>query len=326
MRRREFISWLGGAATAWPAAVRAQQSLPLVGFLSSGAPGPFEEPTAAFNQALRDAGFVAGKTATLEYRWAEGQYDRLPALVADLVRRRARVIVAAGGAVTALAAKAATATIPIVFISGDDPVRAGLVTSLNRPGGNVTGVSLIIAELLAKRFDLLAELVPQATTIALLVNPSNQNTEIDKRNALTAARARGRQLLILSASSIAEIDAAYAALAQEHAGALLIGTDILFTTRRDQFITLAAKYRIPTMHQWREFAAAGGLVSYGTSHTEPYRQAANYAARILKGEKPENLPVTQPTTFELVINTKTAKALGLTVPDKLLVAADEIIE
>ena len=332
MKRREFITLLGGAAAgtssiSWPLAARAQQrALPIVGVLSSGAPGPFAETTLAFNQALSDAGYVADKTVTLEYRWAEGQYDRLPALAADLVNRRANVIVTAGGAITALAVKAVTTTVPIVFIMGDDPVRAGLVVSLNRPGGNITGVSLIIAELLAKRFDLLSELVPQAATIALLVNPSNPNTEIDKKNAQAAASTRGRQLVILNASSIAEIDVAYETAAQKQIGALLIGTEILFTNQRAQFVALAARYRIPTMHQWREFVTSGGLVSYGTSHTEPYSQAAAYAARILKGEKPANLPVTQPTKFELAINLKTAKALGLKVSDKLLALANEVVE
>jgi putative ABC transport system substrate-binding protein len=326
MGRREFIALLGSAAAAWPLATRAQQRQPLVGFLSSGASGPFAEMSAAYQQALGEAGYVAGKTVTIEYRWAEGQYDRLPALAAGLVSRRSDVIATAGGAVTALAAKAASATVPIVFIMGDDPVRAGLVASLNRPGGNVTGVSLFLAELLAKRFDLLSELVPQAATIAVLVNPNNPNVESDKRSAQAAARTRGRQLLIVSASSVGEIDAAYATLAQQGAGALLIGTDILFTNQRDQFVVLGARHAIPTMHQWAEFVASGGLVSYGTSHTEPYRQAAAYTARILKGEKPADLPVMQPTKFELAINLKTAKALGLEVPPMLLARADAVIE
>jgi putative ABC transport system substrate-binding protein len=327
LRRREFITLLGGAAAAWPLVARAQQpAVPVIGFLSTGAPGPFEGMIAAFNRTLTDLGYVAGKTVIVEYRWAEGEYNRLPALAADLVNRRASVIATAGGAPTALAAKNATSTIPIVFIMGDDPVRAGLVASLNRPGGNVTGVSLFLAELLAKRLDLLAELVPPPASIALLVNPANPNAESDKSNGQAAARARGRHFLVVSASSVAEIDAAFVTLAQERVGALLIGTDILFTNQRDQFVALAASHKIPTLHQWRDFVISGGLVSYGTSHTEPYRQAASYAARILKGEKPGDLPVTQPTKFELVINLKTAKGLGLDVPDKLLALADEVIE
>jgi putative ABC transport system substrate-binding protein len=298
----------------------------LVGFLSSGSFGPFAEMSASYQQTLGDAGYVAGKTVTIEYRWAEGQYDRLPALAADLVGRRPDVITTAGGAVTALTAKAATVTVPIVFIMGDDPVRAGLVASLNRPGGNVTGVSLFLAELLAKRFDLLSEILPQAATIAFLVNPTNPNVESDKQSAQAAARARGRRLLIVSASSVAEINAAYATLAQQGAGALLIGTDILFTNERDQFVVLSARHAIPTMHQWPEFVTGGGLVSYGTSHTEPYRQAAAYTARILKGEKPGDLPVTQPTKFELAINIKTARALGLEIPIKILALADQVVE
>ncbi len=326
MRRRDVITLLGGAAATWPLAARAQQRRPLVGFLSSGSSAPFAEMSAAYQQTLGEAGYVAGKTLTIEYRWAEGQYDRLPALAADLVSRNADVIATAGGAITALAAKAATANVPIVFIMGDDPVRAGLIASLNRPGRNVTGVSLFLAELLGKRFDLLSELVPPPVTLAILVNPTNSNVESDKREAQAAARARGRQLLILQASSIGEIEVVYATLAQQRAGALLIGTDILFTNQRNQFVALAARYGIPTMHQWREFVATGGLVSYGTSHTEPYRQAATYTARILRGEKPSDLPVTQPTKFELVINLKTAKTLGLAIPDRLLALADEVIE
>jgi len=326
MKRREFITLLGSAAAAWPIAARTQQRQPLIGFLSSGASGPFAEMSAAYQQALGEVGYVAGKTVTIEYRWAEGRYDQLPALAADLIGRRADVIATAGGAVTALAVKAATGTVPIVFIMGDDPVRAGLVASLNRPGGNITGVSLFLAELLGKRFDLLSELVPQAATIAVLVNPTNPNVESDKQSAQAAARSRGRQLLIVSARSVSEIDAAYATLVQQGAGALLIGTDILFTNQRDQFVVLGARHAIPTMHQWAEFVTFGGLVSYGTSHTEPYRQAAAYTARILKGEKPADLPVTQPTKFELAINLKTARALGLDIPTKILALADQVIE
>ena len=327
MKRREFITLLGGAAAAWPFAVRGQQpTMPVIGFLSSGVPGPFAEVTDAFRQSLSEAGYVAGKNVTIEFRWAEGQYDRLPALAADLIRHGAAVIVAAGGAVTARAAKAATSTIPIVFIIGDDPVKTGLVASLNRPGGNVTGVNLFIGELVTKRLDLLTEMVPNATTIAVLVNPDNPNAETDAKEAQTAAHARGRQIVLLNASNVAEIDAAFATIAQRGVSALLIGTDIFFTNRRDQLVALASRHGIPVMDQWREFVVEGGLMSYGTTHTEPYRQAGSYIARILKGEKPADLPVIQPTKFELVINLKTAKALGLTVPPSLLTRADEVIE
>jgi putative tryptophan/tyrosine transport system substrate-binding protein len=326
MKRREFFTLIGGA-TVWPLAARAQQSaMPVVGFLSSGAPGPFAEVTDAFRQSLSEGGYVAGKNVTIEFRWVEGQYDRLPALAADLIQHGAAVIVAAGGAVTARAAKAATSTIPIVFIIGDDPVKTGLVASLNRPGGNVTGVNLFIGELVTKRLDLLTEMVPNATTIAVLVNPDNPNAETDAKEAQTAAYARGRQIVLLNASNVAEIDAAFATIAQRGVGALLIGTDIFFTSRRDQLVALASRHGIPVMHQWREFVVEGGLMSYGTTHTEPYRQAGSYTARILKGEKPADLPVIQPTKFELVINLKTAKALGLTVPPSLLTRADDVIE
>jgi len=327
--RREFIALLSGAgaAAAYPLPLRAQQnSTPTVGFLSSGAPGAFAEMTAAFNKALSDAGYVPGKNVTIEFRWAEGQYDRLPALAADLVRRRVAAIAVAGGAVSAQAAKAATSTIPIVFIMGDDPVKAGLVGSLNRPGGNITGVSLIIAQLMAKRLELLTELVPSASTIAVLVNPANPNAQTDLSDAQSAARSRGRQVFSVSASNPPEIDAAFASAKQRGAGALITGTDIFFTSRREQLVAVAKRHSMPTMFQWREFVVDGGLVSYGTSHTEPYRQAAAYIVRILKGEKPGNLPVTQPTTFELVINLKTANALGLTVSPQMLARADEVIE
>jgi putative ABC transport system substrate-binding protein len=325
VKRRAFIALLGGAA-AWPLAARAQRpAVPVVGFLGSGVPGSFAEMTAVFSRSLSDAGYVEGQNVAIDYRWAEGQYDRLPALAADLVRRGVAVI-AAIGSPSALAAKAATATIPIVFIVGDDPVRAGLVASLNQPGGNLTGVSLIIGELVTKRFELLAELVPKATTIAVLVNPANPIAENDAKEAQLAARARGRQVVLLNASNAAEIDAAFSTVAQRGASALLFGSDILFTSQREQLAALARRHAIPAMHQWREFVVAGGLVSYGTTHAEPYRQAASYTARILKGEKPADLPVVQPTKLELIINLNTARALGLTVPAKLLVLANEVIE
>jgi putative ABC transport system substrate-binding protein len=326
MRRRKFLGVLSGAA-AWPLAAQAQQpAMPVIGFLSSGAPGPFAEVTNAFRQSLSEAGYVAGKNVTIEFRWAEGQYDRLPALVADLIQRRAAVIVTAGGAVTAQAAKVATSTIPIVFIMGDDPVKAGLVASLNRPGGNITGVNLFNAELVTKRFELLSEMVPNAASIAVLINPTNPNAEADAKDSQRAARARGRQVVLLNASTPAQIDAALASVTQKGAGALLIGTDIFFTGRREQLVALGNRYGIPVMYQWREFVVEGGLMSYGTTHTEPYRQAGGYITRILKGEKPADLPVIQPTRFELVINLKAAKTFGLTIPPTLLARADELIE
>jgi putative ABC transport system substrate-binding protein len=326
MRRRDFIAGLGGAAAAWPLAARAQPAMPLIGFLSSGAPGPFAEVTEGFTQGLGEAGYVAGKNVTIDLRWARGQYDRLPVEAADLIGRGAAVIVAAGGAVTARAVKAATSTISIVFIAGDDPVKAGLVASLNRLGGNVTGVSLFISELMTKRFELLSEMIPNAAVIAVLVNPANPNAEVEAKEARSAAHARGRQVILLNASRPPEIDAAFEAVARRGAGALLISGDIFFTGRRDQLLALAKRHGVPVMYLWREFVVDGGLVSYGTTHTEPYRQAAGYTARILKGEKPADLPVQQSVKVELAINMKTAKALGVTFPLSLLGRADEVIE
>jgi putative tryptophan/tyrosine transport system substrate-binding protein len=327
MRRRDFIVPVSGAATAWPLATRAQQpAMPVIGFLNAGAPGPFAEMMAAFSRSLSDAGFVAGHNVAIEYRWAEDQYDRLPVLATDLVRCRVAVIVAVGSP-AAPAAKAATATIPIVFIVGNDPVRAGLVPSLNRPGANVTGVSLVITDVVGKRFELLAELVPNAAIIAMLINPSNPlHADTDAREAQLAARAHGRQIVLLNASNAAEIDAAFAVVAQRGAGALLFGSDILFTNQHERLAALARRHGIAAMHQWREFVMDGGLVSYGTIHAEPYHLAARYTARILKGEKPADLPVVQPTRFELIVNLKTAKTLGLEIPARLFALADEVIE
>jgi ABC-type uncharacterized transport system substrate-binding protein len=327
MRRRDFNKLLVGVAVVWPLPARAQPlPMPAIGYLGSGSPGAFAEVTAVFSRSLGDAGYVTGKNVAIEYRWAGGQYERLPALAADLVRRRVAVI-AAVGSPSAPAAKAATAALPIVFIIGNDPVRAGLVASLNRPGGNVTGVSLIITELVAKRFELLAELVPNAASIAMLINPANPlHAETDAREVQSAAHARGRQIVLLHASNAAEIDAAFASVAQRGAGALLFGSDILFTSQREQLAALARRHGIAAMHQWKEFVVDGGLASYGTTHAEPYRLAAGYTARILKGERPADLPVVQPTKFELAINLKTAKTLGLEIPAKLLALADEVIE
>ena len=281
---------------------------------------------AAFRQGLSETGYVEGQNVAIEYRWAEGRYDRLPALAADLVGRKVDVIVTSGGDPAALAAKNATSTIPIVFTVGGDPVAAGLVASLARPGGNLTGVSILAVELMPKRLELLSELVPQARVIALLVNPNNPNAERIMRDVQEAARAKGVQLHILKAGTESEIDAAFASLVQLQAGALVVGADPFFNSRREQLVALAARHAVPAIYEWREFAAAGGLISYGASLTAAYRQVGIYAGKILKGAKPADLPVQQPTTFELVVNLKTAKALGLTVPPSILARADEVIE
>ena len=326
MKRREFIALLAGATAAWPLAARAGQPMPVIGYLSSGTAKAFAPLADVFRQSLGEAGFSAGRNVTIEYRWGEGQYDRLPSLAADLVRRGPAVIVVSGGAVCALAAKAATPAIPIVFIIGDDPVQDGLVASLNRPGGNITGVSLLVAALVAKRIEVLAELDPGITDIVMLTNPKNPNSAADTREAQTAARALGKRIIIANASSEAEIDAAFATAAAQQAGTVLVGTDVFFTNHSDQIVRLADLNSVPTMHIWRESVEAGGLVSYGITHSEPYRQAAAYTARILKGEKPADLPVQQSTKVELIINLKTAKALGLEIPPTLLARADEVIE
>jgi putative tryptophan/tyrosine transport system substrate-binding protein len=322
IRRRELVT-LCGAAAAWPLVARAQQpAMPVIGFLSSGSIGGFARQVTGFRLGLQESGYVEGHNVAIEFRWAEGQYDRLPGLASDLVRRHVAVIVATGGSVSATAAKATTGTIPIVFTSGGDPVRMGLVASINRPGGNITGVSLFTSVLAAKRLEILHELVPKAMVIAMLVNPTNPGTESDTREVQAAARAAGLQVIVLSASNESEIEGAFVTLSQHRVGA----SDQLFdNNERNQVVALAARHAIPAIYDWRDVAAAGGLVSYGTNLAEGYRLAGIYTGRILKGDKPADLPVLQPTKFEFVINLKTARALGLTVPLTLQVAADEVI-
>jgi ABC-type uncharacterized transport system substrate-binding protein len=328
MRRREFIALLGGSAAAWPLATWAQQSAaPIVGFVSSRSPQESDYLVAAFRQGLKEVGYIEGSNVAIEYRWAEGQYDQLPALAADLVRRQVAVIVSAGGVVTALAVKAATPIIPTVFISaGIDPVKAGLVASLNRPGGNLTGVNMLSVALEAKRMQLLHELVPKAALIAVLVNPKTPDLETEIAELQAAANTIGWRTYVEKADSVEGLEAAFNAIVQHHADALLVAADPFFTSRREQITALAARYVIPAIYELREYPIAGGLVSYGTSLADGYRQAGVYAGRILKGAKPADLPVMQPTKFDFVINLKTAKALGLAVPPTLLATADEVIE
>jgi len=327
MRRREFISLLGGVAAAWPLSVRAQQTMPVIGFLGSSSLDLYADPVRAFRQGLGETGYVEGRNVAIEFRWANGQNDQLPALAADLVRRQVSVIVAPGSTPAALAAKAATATIPIVFQVGIDPIAAGLVTSLARPGGNVTGVTNINTELVSKRLELLRELVPKATIVALLVNPTSPEiTEAVSKELQSTASTLGLQLHILHASTDRDFDTVFATLAQLRVGALVIAPDAFFISRNEQLGELTSRHAVPAITQFREFAAAGGLMSYGGSFSEPTRQVGIYTGRILKGEKPANLPVQQPMKVELVINLKTAKALGVTVPQSVLNRADEVIE
>jgi putative ABC transport system substrate-binding protein len=326
MNRRDMIALLGGAA-AWPVAARAQQAaMPVIGVLFSGSPGPATESSlAAFRQSLRGSGYVEGRNVAIEVRWANGRYDLAPALAADLVQRQVAIIVTGANAAT-LAAKAATTVIPVVFYTGGDPVTDGLVTSLNRPGGNLTGVTALNAEITPKRLELLHELLPTATIIAALVNPANSTAETLLGVLEASANTLGLQLHILRASTERGIDDAYAALAQLRAAGLMIVSDPFFNSRSDQFAALTSRYAVPAIYQYREFTAAGGVMSYGGSLSDGFRQVGVYSARILKGEKSADLPVQQVTKVELIINLKTAKALGLTVPLSLLARADEVIE
>jgi ABC-type uncharacterized transport system substrate-binding protein len=322
MKRREFIAGLGSAA-AWPVVARAQQRLPVIGYL--GSISPEEGILAALRKGLSESGYSDGRNVAIEYRWAEGQYDRLPAFATDLVRREVAVIVAQAFP-AAVAAKRATTKIPIVFTTGADPVALGLVASLSRPGGNVTGVTSLSGELGPKRLELLRQLDPTATVMALLVNPINANAESESRDALAAARTLGLQLRVLHASTERDFDTAFASLVQQRARGLVIGIDAFFSSRMEQLAALALRYAVPVIYQRREFAAAGGLMSYGGSIADRYRLAGVYAGRILNGEKPSDLPVQQDTKIELTINMKTAKALGLTIPETLLATADEVIQ
>jgi putative ABC transport system substrate-binding protein len=324
MKRREFITLLGGATAAWPVVVRAQQSMPVVGFLRSTSLAPFENLVSAFRKGLNEAGFVEGQNVAIEYRYADNRDDQLPALIADLIRRQVAVLVMNNS--SALVAKSATTTVPIIFATGGDPVGDGLVTNLNRPGGNVTGVVFFSSVLGAKRLELLRQLVPQATTIAVLTNPGLPNTEAEFGAVQTAAQAIGQQLVIAKAASDHDIESAFAIFQQRGAGALFVGAGPFFNSRRAALVALAARYSLPASYGNREMVVGGGLMSYGASQADAYRQAGAYAGRILKGGKPGDLPVMRSDKFEFVINLKTAKALGLTVPQSLQVAADEVIE
>ena len=328
MTRRAFIMLLGGAAATWPLAARAQQpAMPVIGLLLPGSPATFAAYLDAYRKGLSETGHVEGQNVTVEYHWLEGRYDRLPALTDDLVRRRVAVIAAPGSTPAALAAKKATAIIPIVFAVGEDPVRLGLVESLARPGGNATGINFFVQEVVGKRLELLHELVPKATRVAVLVNPANASiSEATSRDAEAAARAMGLDIFILKASSTREIDAAFATIARERAEALFVGPDGFFNSRRVQFAVLAARDRIPACYASRAYVEAGGLMSYGTNATDRYQQAGIYTGRILKGEKPADIPVVQSTKFEFVINLQTAIALGIDVPAPFMLRADELIE
>ena len=323
MQRRGFITLLGGAAV-WPLAVRAQQAMPVIGFLSGRSLKEATSSVAAFRRGLSDAGYVEAKNVTIEYRWADGRYDRLPAMAAELVSRQVAVIAASGGA--ELAAKAATTATPVVFTTGGDPVELGLVDSLNRPGGNRTGITFLASDLGAKRLELLRQFAPKAIRIAMLMNPTYRPTAAEVRDVQAAARTLGLQIEVANASTGSEIDAAFATFERERPDALVVGGDPVLLSRRDQVVPLAASHTLPAIYPQREYVDAGGLMSYGTSLIDGYRQIGVYTGKILAGTMPAALPVLQPTKFDLVVNLKTAKALGLTTPNALLVAADEVIE
>jgi putative tryptophan/tyrosine transport system substrate-binding protein len=326
VKRREFITLLGGASVAWPLAARAQQpAMPVVGFLNPTSPKLYEFNAAAFRQGLQDVGYVEGKNLRIEYRWAEGDYDRLPALAAELVARQVAVIAATGDVASARAAQAATATIPVVFTIGADPVRFGLVASYNRPGGNVTGISAITSSIGAKRVEVLYQLAPRSK-IGLLMNPDNPSAAAEQRDAQEAARILGQEALVLNVRNKGDFDGAFETFIREKADALFVATDPMLLGQREEIAAFAARQRIPAIHFERQYALGGGLISYGTSVSGMYRQAGVYCGQILKGAKPAEMPVMQPTKFELVINLKTAKSLGLQIPDKLLAIADEVIE
>jgi putative tryptophan/tyrosine transport system substrate-binding protein len=318
-----MLALIGGAL--WALAVHAQQAvMPVIGFLNGASPAEFAPQVAAFRQGLKEAGFIEGQNVAIEFRWAEGRYDRLPAMADDLVRRHVAVIVAAGGSQPM--AKAATSTIPIVFTAGGDPVKEGLVSSLNRPGGNLTGLNMFTVSLDAKRLELLRELLPKADTVAVLINPTFVSAERQLKDLREGASRVGVRLVVFNASADSDFDTAFATLADTRADALVVGSDPFLNSRREQIVALAARHRIPAIYEWREFAEAGGLMSYGTSLDDVYRQVGVYTARILKGEKPADLPVMQSTKFQFVINLKTAKALGLDISPNLLARADEVIE
>ena len=327
MRRRDFLALLGSMAAAGSLRAEAQTpAMPVIGFLNSASPGPAATLVAAFRHGLNKAGYVEGQNVAIEYRWAEGQYDRLRGMASDLVRRNVSLIAATGGLVVAQAAKGATSTIPVLFIAGFDPVREGLAASINRPGGNATGVSVYTAELGPKRLELLRELLPNVVKIAMLVNPRSISTEIERKDLEEATRGTGLQLLVLEASAEGDLEKAVNDAVNQSAGALIVSADAFFTSRRSQIVALAAQYALPASYPWLQYAEAGGLISYGPNLTWAYEQIGVYASRILKGAKPEDLPVQLPTTFELVINLKTAKSLGLEIPPTLLARADEVIE
>ena len=327
MQRRQFITLLGSAVTAWPFTARAQQpATPVIGFLSSTSPKGYAAYLAAFRDGLSDAGFVEGRNVTIEYRWAEDHYERLPELAADLVLRQVALIAATGGSPAALAAKAATTTIPIVFQIGVDPVKAGLVTSLSRPGGNITGFANLALEIGPKRLELLHQLVPNATDLVVLVNPARVNAETETKDMQAAADRLRLRLHVLHASNERDFEKVFATSAQLQAGGVVISGDPFFNTRSDQLAAAAVRYAMPAVYQFHEFAAAGGLASYGSSIKDTHREAGIYTGRILKGEKPADLPVQEPTKVELIINLKTAKTLGLEIPPSVLTSADEVIE